>query len=172
MRIISGDFGGRLIDAPKGSRTRPMSERMRSALFNSLGDIVGLEVFDAYGGSGSLALESISRGARQADICETDRRARKIIEANIESLNVTERAHLHKANCSTWLKATRSNFDIIFADPPYNQFNYDHLDLFTRHLNEGGVLVVSHPKDYEYETSLELIGTKNFAAGNLTLYKC
>lgn len=171
MRIIAGEFGGRIIRAPKGSRTRPMSERMRSALFNSLGDITNLEVLDAYGGSGSLALESLSRGAKRADICETDLRARKILESNIEVLNLEDRAKLHKANCATWVKATKKSFDIIFADPPYDRLNYDHLELFSKFLNHDGLLVVSHPKDYEFDTSLRELDTRSFAAGNLSFYK-
>jgi 16S rRNA (guanine966-N2)-methyltransferase len=56
MRIISGRLGGRQFEAPKGHKTHPMSEKMRGALFNVLGDISGLNVFDAYGGSGAMGI--------------------------------------------------------------------------------------------------------------------
>jgi len=172
MRIISGEFKSRLFNAPGGRRTHPMSERMRNALFNSLGDIIGLHVFDAYGGSGSLAFESISRGAAKADICELDRRARKTIEGNIESLGLEDRVLLHKANCITWAQSVKMEFDIIYADPPYGQLSYDHLDVFTRYLSENnGLLVVSHDDDFEYETDLKLIDSKSFSRGNLSFYK-
>lgn len=61
MRIISGIYGGRTIQSPSGHKTHPMSEKMRGAIFNALGDIKGLSFLDAYGGSGAVALEAISR---------------------------------------------------------------------------------------------------------------
>ncbi|MCA9330109.1 RsmD family RNA methyltransferase, partial [Candidatus Saccharibacteria bacterium] len=63
MRIISGKLGSRQFIAPKGFATHPMGDRVRTALFNTLGDIVGLTVLDAFGGSGAISFEAISRGA-------------------------------------------------------------------------------------------------------------
>lgn len=63
LRVISGSLGGRLINSPPGNKTHPMSEKMRGAIFNILGNIEGLDVLDAYSGSGAIALEAISRKA-------------------------------------------------------------------------------------------------------------
>ena len=63
MRIISGVLGGRVFKAPNGNKTHPMSEKIRGAMFNSLGDISGLTVLDAFSGSGAVAIEAFSRGA-------------------------------------------------------------------------------------------------------------
>src|SRR5687768_9476806 len=71
VRIISGEFGGRKIEAPDNSRTHPMGERVRNALFNSLGEkIVGASVLDAFAGTGSVGLEALSRGAKHATFIE------------------------------------------------------------------------------------------------------
>ena len=86
VRIISGEFGGRKIEAPDTSRTHPMGERIRNALFNSLGDEVNnAHVLDAFAGTGSVGLEAISRGARDVTFIERDRIAQKILAKNITS---------------------------------------------------------------------------------------
>ena len=66
MRIIAGDLKGREFKSPRGRTTRPMSEKTRGALFNTLGDIEGLSVLDGFAGSGALVFEAISRGAVSA----------------------------------------------------------------------------------------------------------
>ena len=74
VRIISGEFGGRKIEAPDGDRTHPMSERVRNALFTRLGEVVsGATILDAFAGTGSVGIEALSRGARQATFVERDR---------------------------------------------------------------------------------------------------
>ena len=63
MRVVAGDFKGRRLQAPRGSRTRPTADRVREALFSILGDVNGLRVLDLYAGSGALGIEALSRGA-------------------------------------------------------------------------------------------------------------
>ena len=70
MRIIAGVAGGRTLRGPQGTATRPMMDRVREALFSSLGDLSGMAVADLYAGSGSLGLEALSRGAGRAVFVE------------------------------------------------------------------------------------------------------
>ncbi|MFA5107899.1 MAG: RsmD family RNA methyltransferase, partial [Patescibacteria group bacterium] len=71
IRIIAGTLGGRKIDAPDGRRTHPMSERIRNALFNSLGETVkDANVLDAFAGTGAVGIEALSRGAKHATFIE------------------------------------------------------------------------------------------------------
>ena len=65
MRVIAGRLGGRNFDSPKTQRTHPMSDKVRGALFNALGDLGGLTVLDAFAGSGACSLEAASRGATE-----------------------------------------------------------------------------------------------------------
>jgi len=90
MQIIAGKFGGRQLATPRGNRTRPMSQRVRAALFNMLGDISGLSVLDAYAGSGALGLEAISRGAESALLIDIDHTAARTISDNIKALKLQE----------------------------------------------------------------------------------
>ena len=89
IRVIAGRFGGRLLDAPKGNnkQTKPMGERIRNAMFNSLGnEVVGARVLDAFAGTGAIGLEALSRGAAHVTFIERDKIAQKILSNNVSSL--------------------------------------------------------------------------------------
>ncbi len=95
MRIVAGKFRGASLDAPKGHATRPTSDRVRQALFNVLEhgparfDFAGARVLDLFAGTGALALEALSRGARYAVLVEEDAAARGAIRRNVEALSLT-----------------------------------------------------------------------------------
>ena len=74
MRVIAGVFGGRRLTSPRTGATRPTSDRVREALFSSLGSVAGFQVLDLYSGSGAVAVEAISRGASGAVLVESDTR--------------------------------------------------------------------------------------------------
>src|SRR5579883_2683533 len=102
MRIVAGTLGGRQFEAPKGHRTHPMSDKVRGALFNMLGDISGLTVFDAFAGSGALSFEAISRGAKSAVAVDIDKSAHKTILKNAKQLGVPAQLKAIRANASGW----------------------------------------------------------------------
>lgn len=121
MRIISGQFRGRTLDAPSGLSTRPTGDRVREALFSMLasriGSFEGLRVADLYAGSGALGFEALSRGAAHATFVETDGAAHAAIKANAARLGVAECVRVLGGSA---LALPRSEpFDVIFADPPY-----------------------------------------------------
>lgn len=121
MRIISGAWRGRKLVAPAGQTTRPTADRTRETMFSMLtsrlGTFEGLKVADLYAGSGALGLEALSRGADEVLFVETDRNAVKAIEANIGSLAAADRTSIRSLSAAKL--ATGQNFDLIFADPPY-----------------------------------------------------
>ena len=91
IRVIAGRFGGRLLDAPKdnNTRTKPMGERIRNAMFNSIGnEINGAQILDAFAGTGAVGLEALSRGAARVTFIERDKIAQKILSNNVSSLGV------------------------------------------------------------------------------------
>ena len=121
MRIIAGQFRGRLLQAPPGFATRPTADRVREALFSMLasriGSFEGLRVADLYAGSGALGFEALSRGAEHATFVDTDRGASAAIKANGDKLGVADRIRIVGASA---LSLPRSEaFDLILADPPY-----------------------------------------------------
>ncbi len=123
MRIIAGEYGGRLIKAPAGEGTRPMLDRVREALFSTLGErLDGGRVLDLFAGTGSLGLESLSRGAAFARMVELDPLVVKLLQANVAALGAGERVRVVTADAlspTAWKDPGGHRFDVIFYDPPY-----------------------------------------------------
>ncbi len=174
MRVISGWLGGRIFDAPRGHRTHPMSEKMRSAIFGALGDIKGLSVLDAFSGSGALAIEAISRGAASAYAIEVDPAAYKVIRANVAALGIDDRVKVTRAYAGAWSTRHQSKkFDLILLDPPYDNIPYRDLKRLPRHLAGDGLLVLSWPgkMDALKFDDLEIVQQKFYGDSQLIFYK-
>jgi 16S rRNA (guanine(966)-N(2))-methyltransferase RsmD len=174
MRIISGFLGGRLIDAPKGHRTHPMSEKMRGAIFGALGDISGLSLLDPFSGSGALAIEAVSRGANPVVAIEVDKGAHTVISQNIKKLGIAGQIKAIRAYASAWSTRHQAQlFDIILADPPYDKMPYKDLVRLPRHLKAEGIFVLSWPGKAEplkLET-LTIIQIKDYSDSQLVFYR-
>ncbi|NCU37472.1 16S rRNA (guanine(966)-N(2))-methyltransferase RsmD [Candidatus Saccharibacteria bacterium] len=146
MRIIAGKYGGRKIDAPDSSgRTHPMSERVRNAMFNSLGDtVLDVQVLDAFAGTGSIGLEAISRGAQQCTFIERDKVAQNALSKNVVSLGAADQSQIVRSSVNSWLQHnSESSYDIIFADPPYNNLQLSTVSELFGLLKPNGLMVLS-----------------------------
>jgi 16S rRNA (guanine966-N2)-methyltransferase len=122
MRIIGGDFRGRRLKAPKGRNTRPTPDRVREALFSILGPaIVDSRVLELFGGTGSLGLESISRGAAFAVFCEVSRPALLCLTENVEMLGVHDQVRILRRSALDFPRTSGEEepFDFVFCDPPH-----------------------------------------------------
>jgi 16S rRNA (guanine966-N2)-methyltransferase len=120
MRVVAGELKGQKLVAPQGWKVRPTSERVREAVFSTLGERVeGAVVLDLYCGTGALAIEALSRGAARATLVDRDTRPAL---GNVERLGLGDRARLVRADAGAWL-ASASNqaerFDLVFVDAPY-----------------------------------------------------
>lgn len=120
MRIIAGQWRGRVLSAPKGDATRPTADRTREALFSMLtsrvGSFEGLAVADLFAGSGALGFEALSRGAASCLFVEQDRAALDALRANAEKLGV--RADIRASSVMALGPAAKA-LDVIMMDPPY-----------------------------------------------------
>ena len=175
MRIIAGRLGGRQIHEPHGHRTHPMSEKIRGALFNALGDIEGLTFLDAFAGSGALAIEAISRGAKTVVAIDIDRPAHQTLDKNITELGLGRQVKGVRANTGGWSdKNPDKNFDIVLLDPPYENLQFNLLQkLAGRHVKKRGLAVLSWPghtalPDFD---EFELVSDKNYADAQLAFYR-
>lgn len=147
MRIVGGEAGGRAIQAPAGSATRPTTDRVREAVFSILGgDLTGAVVLDVFSGSGAMALEALSRGAERAVLCDNSRQAAAAIRRNIASLGYGGKALFMERD---WRRALASlggsRFSVVFVDPPYKQtaqYTSVLAELSARALLKDGALVV------------------------------
>ena len=126
VRIVAGEFKGRVIEAPKGRDTRPTGDRVResmmSAISSRLGGFAGETVLDAFAGSGALGLEALSRGAEHATFFEVDRKAQDALVGNIAALGVRDRTTLVRGDivrAADRNAIPNSPFTLLFLDPPY-----------------------------------------------------
>ncbi len=122
LKITSGLFRGRMIQAPTGEKTRPTQARLRQALFNSIQtSIPGARVLDLFAGSGALGFEALSRGAQHVSFVESNRAAVRVISANAKELGVQGQIVLHSCRVEELRLGDQGgdSYDIILADPPY-----------------------------------------------------
>lgn len=174
MRVIAGSLGGRNFESPHTHRTHPMSDKVRGALFNALGDLSGLTVLDAFAGSGACSIEAVSRGAKSVLAIDIDPEAVKTIAANIRSLGLEELITLRRKNISGWSRNNQQQqFNIVLADPPYTDIRPDVLERLTVHVHQGGLFVLSWPgKEPVREfTGLEIVSHKTYGDAQLVFYQ-
>ena len=127
MRIVGGRFNGRALAAPKSRDIRPTSERLRESIFDILthrheGVVEGAQVVDLFAGSGALAIEALSRGARTALFIDNGAEARALLRANVESLGLGGVTRIFRADATKLGRAPAGDpFTLAFLDPPYDK---------------------------------------------------
>lgn len=174
MRVVAGRLGGRIFDSPHTRRTHPMSEKARGAIFNALGDIEGLTVLDAYAGSGALSIEAVSRGAVSVLAIDIDVEAVKSIAANVSALELEDHITVRRKNISGWSRNnTDKTFDIVLADPPYNDIRPNVIERLTAHVASDGVFVLSWPggENVRDFNGFTIAATKDMGDIQLVFYK-
>jgi 16S rRNA (guanine966-N2)-methyltransferase len=176
-RIVGGAAGGRRLRTPPGDRTRPTSDRVREALFSTVGSMVGpwdgLHVLDLYAGTGALGLEALSRGAGRAVFVESHRRTAALVQANARDLGL-EGAEVVARTVQVHLARERAGdeqpFDVVFADPPYDVPVAELRSVLTAlvqgaWLREGALLAVERSRrsgDLDWPEGLEPISRRPY----------
>ncbi len=178
MRVIGGAARGRKLLSVPGQGTRPIADRVKESLFNILGpEVEGCLFLDLFAGTGSVGIEALSRGARQAVFVEQDRRAVKVIGNNLQRTGLAEGAKVIRADVFKFLRQPPAEkFDIIYVAPP----QYRGLWARTLHalerrdiLAEDGLVVVQiHPKEFEPLNlgDLRLIDQRRYGSTVLCFY--
>ncbi|HVY95481.1 MAG TPA: RsmD family RNA methyltransferase [Solirubrobacterales bacterium] len=177
MRVIAGDLKGQRLVAPRGWKVRPTSDRVREAVFSTLGERVrDALVLDLYCGTGALAIEALSRGARRAVLVDQDTRPAL---GNVERLGLRERAELVRSDVERWLESPtggggEGRFDLVFVDAPYrlagrvSESLNSHLP---RLLSAGGrAIVESGSRGPLRIDSLELLRQRRYGAADVAIY--
>ena len=158
MRVISGTARGKKLSSLDGLETRPTLDRVKEALFNILQfNVKDASVLDLFSGSGALAIEALSRGAKEAILCDFSNKAIRIINKNLEDTRVKNKAKvLNKDYLEALnnLKKELKKFDIIFLDPPYKtDYSFKSIEKILEYnlLKEDGIIVVETDDENKIE---------------------
>jgi 16S rRNA (guanine966-N2)-methyltransferase len=184
MRITGGTHKSRALRAPKGTTTRPTSDRVRESLFGvlaSAGVIEGARVLDLYAGTGALAFEAISRGAASATLVESSRVALAALRGNAASLGLEDRARVLPMDVSAAISrlAREGPFDLVLADPPWAMVDEGGPTRDLARLVVSGALADGATVAFEHSArtpapevpGLECQQTRLYGDTALTLYK-
>ena len=140
MRIISGKYKNRKLHTLSSKFVRPTSASVRKSIFQILEPFETKEILDLFAGSGSLGIESLSRGAVKATFVEKNRQVVNTLNANLNNICDKESYLVLNLPVEIFLKKFSKRYDIIFADPPYDTFSFEFLrSNVSNLLNYGGV---------------------------------
>ena len=179
MRIISGTAKGRKLAAVPGSTTRPITDRVKSALFSILGgDVAGSTWLDLFAGTGSVGMEALSRGASSVIFVDRVRKAIETMRRNLDHIGLLERAELVHDDAFRFLKRAEPDlsFDYIYVAPPqYQDLWAKVLQMLDERpmLNEDGLIIVQiHPKEFHelHIPHLESVDERRYGSTVLLFY--
>ena len=175
-----------------GGKTHPMGAREKLALFNMISEYLpGATVLDAYAGSGALGIEAISRGAREVLFIDSGHEALRTTAGNCMMLGIPEeKVAFYRGKVGAFyrkiiqgmgtaidprmaaaVETFPREFDIVFADPPYDDFDYEDIHRLTNTIKDGGILVLSHPDDAPEFPGLDLETTRQYARAHISIYR-
>ena len=155
MRVISGSARGRKLKSPKSSETRPIMDRVKTALFDILApEIMGMRVLDLFAGTGAVGIEALSRGAESATFIERSPEAWRLVRENLALTNLSDRAEVLRTDAFAYLRqaaATGRRFDLVYVAPPqYVNMAVEaltQLDASPLTEPDGLVIVQIHPQE-------------------------
>ena len=172
MRVIAGRLKGRRLTTPTWEGLRPTSDKLRETLFNIVSArVAGARVLDGYAGTGAVGIEALSRGAAHVTFVERDRRALRLIQANLTACAVSADYTIEAGDLVDVLRRyPHSAFDLICLDPPYDMTGIaDALAAAARVLEPAGLLVLERATRVEPDVPLGLIRTRDVKSGDSTL---
>ena len=158
MKILSGIYRGIKIDTAKDVSYRPTKSKVRKSIFDIISPFDFSSVLDLFSGTGILGFESISRGASEITFVEKDAKSIRLLHKNSEKFEDVP-INIIKTKVELFLKNTKDSFDLIFADPPYDKFDYDWLfNSCIKKLSKNGKLVIEMKKNnFIYNNCIEKV---------------
>lgn len=187
MKIIEGTFAGKQIQYKEQKWTRVTTDKVRKAVFDVLKGLIGgpsahsrslgtefsgMKILDLFCGSGMYGMESLSRGAGNVLFLDNNRSILKQLEENLSQLKV-ESYKVEGRDYDRFIKSCDEKFDLVFADPPYYEFDFSKLNNIYSILNKEGIFVLESSKRVEVGRlqGLELIVEKKYGDARVLFYK-
>lgn len=176
MRIITGQYKGRHFDIPRSFKARPTTDFAKENIFNVLQGYIDFEdtsALDLFAGTGSISLELVSRGCSRVVSVEADRDHANFIRQCFQKLG-EDKDILIRGDVFRFLKTCKQKFDFIFADPPYALKELPQIpDLVLNgdYLNEGGIFVFEHGKDYDSSEHPRFLEHRSYGSVNFSIFR-
>jgi 16S rRNA (guanine966-N2)-methyltransferase len=175
MRIISGIFKGRRIDAPSNLPVRPTTDIAKEGLFNWLNnriDFEGIDVMDLFFGTGNISLEFLSRGALHITAVDKNPECVRFLADITRKMDLFN-IKIFNADVFIALERVKEKFDVIFADPPYDFPKYQQLlsEILNKDiLKVDGLLIIEHPKEVSFEHPF-LLNTRKYGKVHFSIFQ-
>jgi 16S rRNA (guanine(966)-N(2))-methyltransferase RsmD len=182
MRVIAGTAKGRTLQSVPGDSTRPITDRVKSALFSILTSqemVDGCRFLDLFGGTGAVGIEALSRGAVEAVFCERDRAALQTLHRNLASTDLAARGRVVSGDAFAYLaRPALSAFDVIYIAPPqYHELWLRALRMIDARpelvADHGQVIVQVFPKEWTEPdlTHLMLLDRRQYGSTALFFFR-
>ncbi|MFY7812204.1 MAG: RsmD family RNA methyltransferase [Flavobacterium sp.] len=177
MRIISGNLKGKRLFAPAKLPVRPTTDMAKEALFNIINNqfsIENLVILDLFSGTGNIAYEFASRGARQITAVDADNGCVQFIKKTNHELDLN--IQVLKSDVFSYINKTKATFDLIFADPPYDlpirEFEKINALVFEHNLlNPEGLLVIEHSSKMDFSTLQHFEVTRKYGGSSFSFFR-
>ena len=176
MRIISGKYGRRRFDVPTNITARPTTDMARENLFNVLGNIVdfeGMHVLDLFAGTGAVGLEFASRGAASVTCVEKAHTQYNFINKVVKILG-DDVTSIIRADVFRFISSCRRQFDIIFADPPYDLPRFGEIPgliLDSALVHDGTLFIMEHPREHDFSGQPHFSQQRVYGKVNFSLFE-
>lgn len=176
MRIITGIYKGRHFDIPRNFKARPTTDFAKENIFNVLNGYVDFDkatALDLFSGTGSITLELLSRGCREVVSVEKDRDHARFIAQCIGKIGAKNNI-LIRGDVFRFLKSCRQQFDLIFADPPYELPELPEIPalIFGQDLlSDGGVFVFEHGRKNDFSLHTRFVEHRSYGSVNFSIFK-
>lgn len=180
LRVISGKAKGRKLRSVPGDMTRPVTDRVKEALFNILaGDVIDSRWWDVFAGTGAIGIEALSRGASFVRFSDLNRAPIDTIRFNVEHCGFTKQAEIHRGDAFTFLsRGADAQFEYIYIAPPqYHEMWQKAAELVDESINwlseDGSVIVQIDPKEYKELAleNLEEVEQRKYGSTMLVFYE-
>ena len=175
MRVIGGEYRGRVLREFKGNDIRPTSDMARESLFNILRNkVAGSKFLDLFCGTGAVGLESISRGAEFVVFNDLSKQSIALTKNNLESLNVPQnRYRLSCGDAMHFIDNSIEVFDVVFIDAPYkDEAGIEALKKAYKVLSYGGIVIYENEKPFDTEiNNVEKYDERRYGRAYLTFFR-
>lgn len=171
LKISSGAKKGAKIQVPEG--IEPVKNIVKLAIFSVLGDKTKrANCLDLFSGSGNLGLEALSLGAEKCTFVDESQESINCIKKNIQKLDYVNKSKIVKSKADQFLNHTPTKYDVVFLDPPYKQTIDNITKKLLNCLNDGGIIIYLHSKDYKYNWGVGVeVKSKKYGRTSVDLVK-